>query len=294
MLQARPVSIRGGWPCQAGGADLSSAASTPPPPALPSPGSPAKPAPAPALSVAKPAEPPPVETGGLAPLTFPSLPPPRCRPGQIDGNCGLEAQGQEREGATGTTPHIWGQFSGQKLRAGLATTGRLATVDQDENEDRGQNAQDDQSGQDALEIDAYQDVPLKLPIPPGGSSGEEDVPLKMPIPPGGSSGEETVPLKMPIPPGSSAGEGWGLHRVYNEYCIHLLTQPKQEENQEVEKQAPVPNPTPTPTPVPATASAPAPPTASDDNLVPVPFDNVLDVSLAEVGRVARDRTVRKK
>ena len=82
--------------------------------------------------------------------------------------------------------------------------------------------------------------------------------------------------------------------MYNEYCIHLLTQPKQEENQEVDKQAPVPNPTPTPTPVPATASAPAPPTASDDNLVPVPVDNVLDVSLAEVGRVARDRTVRKK
>ena len=62
MLQARPVSIRGGWPCQAGGADLSSAASTPPPPALPSPGSPAKPAPAPALAVA------------MAPTPAPTLP----------------------------------------------------------------------------------------------------------------------------------------------------------------------------------------------------------------------------
>ena len=72
----------------------------------------------------------------------------------------------------------------------------------------------------------------------------------------------------------------------------------QEEIQENEEQAPVPDPTPTPTPVPATASTPAPPTASQDTsqdtLVPVPIDNVFDVSLAEVGRAARDRPVRQR
>ena len=72
----------------------------------------------------------------------------------------------------------------------------------------------------------------------------------------------------------------------------------QEEIQEDEGQAPVPDPTPTPTPFPATASTPAPPTASQDTsqdtLVPVPVDNVFDVSLAEVGRAARDRPVRQR
>ena len=68
----------------------------------------------------------------------------------------------------------------------------------------------------------------------------------------------------------AAGEGWGLHRVYGEYCSHLLTQPKEVKIQEDARKPTAPAPAPAPSPAPG----PAPPMVPETTIVLVPNDSM--------------------
>ena len=66
----------------------------------------------------------------------------------------------------------------------------------------------------------------------------------------------------------AAGEGWGLHRVYDEYCSHLLTQPKEVKIQEDARKPTAPATALAPSP------APAPPVVPETTIVLVPNDSM--------------------